>query len=152
MATDTTTQSTMPSKTGNTNGTRAASERQVVDMMTHLSGSEQRQILSQMETVDLRAGEILAEQGAHGREFYLLVDGTVEIHRDDTVIATFNEGDFFGEISALTNARRTATVVATEDITVEVMNRRQLATVLDLWPELAAQVQTAAQDRLASTS
>lgn len=126
----------------------STASRQVVDLMSDLSRSEKRLILDQMLTVAVPAGEVLADFGEHGREFFLLVDGSVEVSRDDTVIANLNEGDFFGEISALTNARRTATVVASEDVTVEVMNRRQLATVLDLWPEFARKVQEAAQERL----
>lgn len=120
--------------------------------MDGVSSAQKRRILSQMETVDLTEGEVLATQGDHGREFYLLVDGSVQVHRDGTELAVIDEGDFFGEISALTNARRTATVIASKDITVEVMNRRQLATVLDLWPALASRVQVAAKERLDAVS
>lgn len=120
--------------------------------LSSLSRSAKRKIRNQMATLELPAGEVVAKQGQHGHEFFLLVDGTVEVRRDGDVLATINEGEFFGEISALTSQRRTATVVATEDITVEVMNRRQLATVLDLWPDLAANVKAAARERLAAVS
>ncbi len=126
-----------------------ADQRPVVDLMDGLSNAQKRQVLQHMAPIDLRAGEVVASQGEHAREFYLLVDGSVEVTRDDTAIATIDQGSFFGEIGALTHARRNATVIASEDITVEVMNRRQLATVLDLWPELASQVQTAAMERMA---
>ncbi len=48
-----------------------------------------------------------------GREFFVLVDGTVEVTAKGRKIAELSGGDWFGEIALLTKVPRTATVTST---------------------------------------
>ena len=58
-------------------------------------------------------GTKLIEEGRKGREFFVLVEGTVDARREDRRLRTMKAGDFFGEIALVTETPRTATVMAT---------------------------------------
>jgi len=123
-------------------------DRAVLDMMAGLSRRTRRQVVGQMTCCDVGPGTVLTVEGAPGREFYVITGGTVEVRIDDDAVAEVDAGDFFGEIALLGGCRRTATVVAADDVTVEVLNRREFATVLDLWPSFAQTVTRRATRRL----
>jgi CRP/FNR family cyclic AMP-dependent transcriptional regulator len=49
---------------------------------------------------------------------YVILDGTVEVRRDDAVIATLSAGDVIGEVAILRRRLRSASVTATTPLTV----------------------------------
>jgi CRP-like cAMP-binding protein len=58
-----------------------------------------------------------------------------------------HEGDFFGEISLLTGAPRTATVRSVSDVTLFVLNREHLGDVLKEHSNLTTQIATKLVER-----
>jgi|tagenome__1003787_1003787.scaffolds.fasta_scaffold20982125_4 putative ABC transport system ATP-binding protein len=75
------------------------------------------------ETVTLKAGEVLFEQGDTGNRIYVVEDGEVELvrKRDDGTeecLAITRNGDYFGELAALFGLRRAATARALTDSTL----------------------------------
>ena len=108
------------------------------------------QRVAQLATrLDLPEGKELIRQGETGQEFVIVLKGELEVRADDTVVATSGPGDFVGEIALLTDRPRTATVVAKTPVAVEVIGRREFLTLLDNEPEIAAQLKTAMDERLA---
>jgi CRP-like cAMP-binding protein len=61
------------------------------------------------------AGEVLVAEGGTSDRFYVIVSGEVEVTQAGRVLRTEGPGDFFGEIGLLRNVLRTATVTATAD-------------------------------------
>jgi Cyclic nucleotide-binding domain len=62
-------------------------------------------------------GEIVIQQGTEGDNFFIVVDGEVDVVREDTssdpeVLTTLGPGESFGETALLLNTPRTATVRA----------------------------------------
>lgn len=72
-------------------------------------------------------GQVIFKEGTHGDWLYVVEDGTVEISRivDDKkiVIATFNEGDIFGEVAYIAKVERSASATAVGDTTVGIIDR-----------------------------
>lgn len=67
----------------------------------------------------LPAGTVLLKQGTRSGKLYILVEGTLEVKRDDTLVAAINEpGALFGEMSALLDIDHTANVIAATPVTV----------------------------------
>lgn len=67
----------------------------------------------------LPEGTVLLKQGTRSGKLYILLEGTVEVKRDDTLVAAINEpGALFGEMSALLDVDHTANVIAATPVTV----------------------------------
>jgi CRP-like cAMP-binding protein len=62
--------------------------------------------------LEVGAGVDVVRQGDDSREFYVIVSGTADVFRGDTLVRTLQAGDFFGEVANLFHARRSATVTA----------------------------------------
>ena len=92
-----------------------------------------------------RTADVIARYG--GR--FLVRGGKVEVREGDEVIATRGAGDYIGEIALLDNRPRTATVVATTPVTLEVIGRREFKTLLNDVPEINEQVLATMAQRLA---
>lgn len=68
-------------------------------------------------------GEVIIKQGDVGDCFYLIADGEVSVQVNHITVATLGGGSFFGEMSLLSNERRSATVCAVKETTLLVLSR-----------------------------
>ena len=67
----------------------------------------------------LPAGTVLLKQGTRSGKLYVLIEGRVEVKREETLVAVVDEpGALFGEMSALLDVDHTANVVAATPVTV----------------------------------
>ena len=123
-----------------------------VPLFAGLSGHDLRQVGSLASRVNVPAGAKLAHQGKPGREFLVVLDGTVDVLVDDEVVATCGAGEFFGEIALLEHGTRTATVVATTDCVVDVINQAEFATLLADHPGIAEALRQAREERLSENA
>lgn len=94
------------------------------------------------------AGEVIINKGDPGKEMYLICHGAVEVlNGSGQAIETLKEGDFFGEISLLNSAPRTATVKATTQSDLFVLDKSDFSRILRDYPHFAEAMMKAAQDR-----
>ena len=84
-----------------------------------------------------------------GRTFVIL-EGSVQVSRDDELVAELGAGSIVGEIALLENTRRNATVTALTSAKVLAFNRREFVTVMDECPAFAAFVVATAHARQAA--
>ena len=120
-----------------------------VPLFAGCSKSELRELALVADEIDLRDGHVLTREGRPGREFFVLVEGTVRVTRNGRKIAELGAGDWFGEIALLTHAPRTATVTATSPVDVLVVTDRSFKRVVQTMPSIALKVLTCVGDRLA---
>lgn len=83
------------------------------------------------------AGDVLIREGATGREFIVIVEGTARVLVGGTTVATLGPGDFAGEVALLDHGPRTASVVAVTDLVAEVSTQREFAALVAGVPGLA---------------
>jgi CRP/FNR family cyclic AMP-dependent transcriptional regulator len=121
-----------------------------VPLFAGCSKSELRQLASSTDEVDLREGYVLVREGRPGREFFVLIDGTVRVSAKDKKVADLSGGDWFGEIALLTKVPRTATVTATSDVRALVLTDRSFRRVVETMPSIALKVLASVGDRLAA--
>ncbi|MBT8144235.1 MAG: cyclic nucleotide-binding domain-containing protein, partial [Gammaproteobacteria bacterium] len=60
----------------------------------------------------------IVKEGEMDDRFYIIVDGSVQVHRNNSVVGQLDQGDCFGETSYVRNARRTATIKAKNSVTL----------------------------------
>ena len=101
---------------------------------------ELRQLIEYGYRQSFKAGEVLFKEGNPGSSFYIVLSGSVEVYLeklDQKVVATRGEGEFFGEMSLLLDAPRSASVRAVEETLLFVVERSNLQPILQRHPELA---------------
>ena len=101
---------------------------------------------------NMGAGRHVTEQGEFGQEFLIVIDGSDDVIIDDVVVASLGAGQFFGEIALLEDRPRTATVVATSDVTVDIIGRREFADMLEVQPQIAERLRQAMGEHHPATS
>ena len=93
-------------------------------------------------------GTTLIDEGTKGREFFVLVEGTVEARRNGRRLRTMNAGDFFGEIALVTETPRTASVVATSPVRLLVITAQAFQRLLHETPSIRAKILGALAERI----
>jgi CRP-like cAMP-binding protein len=119
-----------------------------VPLFAGLSKKEIGQVAALADELDFKAGKVLIREGQPGREFFVLVEGGIEVTQAGTAIATGKPGDFFGEISLITDTPRTATVTTTEPSVALVITDRDFRTLVKKSPEIAVKILKAVGERL----
>jgi uncharacterized protein YhbP (UPF0306 family) len=107
---------------------RAAFHRDLVySVFSDLPRGEVRNVEAKLDQMSVPAGEVVVRQGAPAEKFFIIVDGAVEVVREDDgdarVVATLGAGQFFGEIAILQDSPRTATVRTIAPTTLLTMDR-----------------------------
>ena len=123
-----------------------------VPLFEGLSHRELVQLERVCEDLEVEQGTVLCTEGEVGREFFVLVDGKVQVIRKGRRVATLTGGDFVGEIALVTELPRTATVTAETPVRLFVLTSREFDAVLDRNPKVERKVLRALARRLAETS
>ena len=121
-----------------------------IPLFDRLDGKHLKRLGMLTEEVDVAAGKVLIRQGELGDEMMVIVDGTVTVERDGATINALKPGDFFGEIALIDRGPRTATVTADTPCRLLVINHRDFRSLIDEFPEVAAEVLVTLAHRLRS--
>jgi CRP-like cAMP-binding protein len=84
------------------------------------------------ERLDIQAGEVILREGRRGRELFIILEGTVTVSRDGRVVNVLDEGDYFGELAAIEDQPRSATVTANTDLKVLIIGPRELDALMEI--------------------
>jgi len=96
----------------------------------------------------IRAGQRLVTTGHRGSEVLIVLSGMASCLVGGVEEAQFGPGDFFGEVATLDGGPRTATVVASTDMEVLVLNGVEFETMVKSSPEVAHRVLKSMAHRL----
>jgi CRP-like cAMP-binding protein len=117
-------------------------------LLSDLGRRELAEVERLVDEVDVPAGRVLMREGDAGREFFVLVSGTVGIDRGGTRIRTLEAGDFFGEIALLAEGPRTATATTDGPATLLVLGHREFHSLMDKYPAIRTSVLDALAKRI----
>ena len=119
-----------------------------VPLFADCSKAELRELAKSADELDLREGTVLTREGRPGREFFVLIDGTVQVTQKGKKVAELKGGDWLGEIALLTDKPRTATVTASSPVDVLVIPDRRFRNVVESMPSIAIKVLGRVSERL----
>jgi CRP-like cAMP-binding protein len=119
-----------------------------IPLFQGLSKKELRHISGLATRLEEPAGKVLTKEGQQGYEFIIVLEGEVEVRQHGEVIAKRGAGDYFGEIALLDNRPRTATVVATTPVVIEVIERREFLGLVADNPEISQTIMATMAQRL----
>jgi uncharacterized protein YhbP (UPF0306 family) len=105
-------------------------------VFTELPVQPSGSIAASLQKLEVPAGEIITRQGGPADKFFIVVQGSVELVREEDASAgpptTLGPGSFFGEVAILRDKPRSATVRAVAPTTLLAMDR-------DMFRDLVAQ-------------
>src|SRR5918998_6640214 len=110
-------------------------------LFEHADESVLRSIANGLRRRRFRRNEVIFHQGDPGDSLHIVGNGAVKIvlpsaEGEEAIIATLREGDFFGELSLLDGAPRSATAAAVEPSETLVLPRSAFMQLLDGDPGL----------------
>jgi CRP/FNR family cyclic AMP-dependent transcriptional regulator len=117
-----------------------------------LSRKELTQLARVSEDLEIPAGKALCTEGEIGHEFFVIVDGEVEVTRSGKRVATRGGGEFVGEIALLEQTPRTATVTAKTPLRVFVLTNQDFRTLINENPTVERKVLRALARRVIELS
>lgn len=120
-----------------------------VPLFSHLSRKQLAQVARVADEIDLREGKEMTREGAPGREFFVILEGSADVRKGRRKINSLQPGDFFGEIALVTSVPRTATVTATSPVRALVVTDRSFRHLLEESPDIKTRVMLAMAARLA---
>jgi CRP-like cAMP-binding protein len=123
-----------------------------VPLFSGCTGKELGQISSLADELYQQEGTTLITEGAKGREFFVLVEGSVDVRRNGRRLRGLESGSFFGEIALVSETPRTATVVATSPVRLLVITGQSFQRLLRETPSIQAKVLAALAERIAPTT
>jgi len=121
---------------------------QAVPLFASCSKTELERIASLADELDLADGATLIREGERGREFLVIVDGTVRVTKGGKKIRDLGPGDFIGEIALVSDVPRTATVTATSPVRLLVVTDRAFRGLIEEMPSIATKVLQSLGERL----
>ena len=117
-----------------------------------LSRRELVELARVTEDLEVQPGRALCKEGEIGREFFVIVEGEVEITRKGKHLATRDGGDFVGEIALLADTPRTATVTAKTPLRFFVLTSGSFRRLIDENPRVERKVLRALARRVVELS
>ncbi len=125
-----------------------------VEMLTALSTPELQKLVTHVKRETYAMGEIPVRQGDAGDSFYIIKSGKVDVvveksPGEQVVVATLGPGNFFGEMSLLTGAVRTASIHVNEDAEFIVIDKDSFASTLVNNPSIAESLSRILSERQA---
>lgn len=103
-----------------------------VDELHECSEDQLGEVARLAERVQVGEGEVLAREGRIGREFFLILSGTVAVTQKDRRVNTLGPGEFFGELAAMNPGPRNATVTALSELDVLIIGPREFSAMADI--------------------
>jgi CRP-like cAMP-binding protein len=96
----------------------------------HGSPTEQLALAKAADVLTAEPGQVLVREGRRGNEFFAILDGIAEVRRNGHLVATLGPGDCFGELALLGGGTRTATVVASSEMELALIDGRAFGPLL----------------------
>ena len=123
--------------------------------LAEMSSKERKQLAQQTFVADVPGGKIVVHVGEFSDAAYFILQGSVGvglIKTDDYLILNYlKQGDFFGEVAALTGRERTANVITEEESRLLIIPAKVLRRLTDRYEGLKQVFFTTMAERLSQT-
>lgn len=123
------------------NGTTIRSSQDVT-ILDSLAENEWSRLISLVETLKFRKGDLVVRAGERDPSFFIILQGTVDVVAGqagaETVLASLSEGSVFGEIAFFDGAPRSADIRATSAGTAVRISRSKFDYISAWEPRIAS--------------
>ena len=82
----------------------------------------------------------IVKENTPGDDMFVILNGQVIVAKENKVIAKLGKGDFFGEMSLIDRAPRSATIIVDREAVCMKINRNSLFELFALQPRIATKI------------
>lgn len=100
------------------------------------------------DLLEFPAGAVVLEEGQEGSTMYVVMKGEVAISLKDRILATAGPGEIVGEMALINKEMRSATVKATTDCVLAMIDQSSFDSLLRHVPEFTLHVMNVLAGRL----
>jgi len=118
-----------------------------VPLFAGCTKKELGEISTLADELSLPAGTKLIEEGRQGHEFFLLVDGEVDVRMKGRKVKSLADGAWFGEMALVSSLPRNATITASSPVRVLVVHEQAFRRLLRDSPGIQLKVLQTLADR-----
>ena len=120
-------------------------ELEEIDFFTSIKKEHLEILLKKMKLKTLKEGELAFKQSDLGNEIFFIRKGEIKIvlplpNGSFHHLATFNKGDFFGDMSFLDKKKRSANALVASESSLFILSRKDFEEIVDEKPEVGAVV------------
>ena len=124
-----------------------------IPLFAHLKDTQLKAIASQCKKVQFKKGSVIFHMKDMSTDLYIVDAGILKAmlsddEGDEIVLASFEKGAFFGELSLLDGKGRSATIVADSDSELSVLSQADFLGLLNKDPKIAVALMTTLVERL----
>ena len=112
------------------------SSLRAIELFSSLSDDQVSDIVCRDRLIDFGPGEMIVSKGEVGGSMYVIIEGSCSVLIDDPSgsskmleVAQLQAGTIFGEISALTNAPRTASIQCVNHVVVQEISQLRIESI-----------------------
>ena len=107
-----------------------------VSLFKEISAEDLSYVATIAEDMDAAAGTLIFHEGDYGDCLYIIIGGSVRIHKGTRELAVLGRMQAFGEMAVLDGAPRSASATALEDTVLMKVSREQFLDVMCSSPEI----------------
>lgn len=111
-----------------------------IPLFRHLGYKELVKVLNHTSAKQVRPGEVIIEEGSEGEEFYIILNGEVEVMKGGRPLTLLGPGVHFGEMALVDHTPRSATVRARESTRLMVLSRQSFYQLVRTEPVLSSKL------------
>ena len=119
-----------------------------IDLFSQIPGEFLAHVARVASEEHFDTGDPLMREGEVGDSLYLIVEGTVRVHKGEREIVRLGERECVGEMAILDSEPRSASVTAVQDTLALRIEREDFYDILNEKPEIARGVITVLTRRL----
>jgi hypothetical protein len=107
-----------------------------VGLLKEISAEDLSYVAGIAEETEVAAGTLIFREGDYGDCLYIIIGGSVRIHKGERELAVLGRLQSLGEMAVLDGAPRSASATALEETTMIKVNREQFLDVMRSSPEI----------------
>lgn len=108
-----------------------------VPLFSGVKEKDLKKLGKRMQERRFNEGEVVTAQGEPGLGFFVIEAGNAAVSRNDEVVRNLGPGDYFGEVALIDEGTRSATVVATADLSCRGMTAWEFKPFVEEHPDVA---------------
>lgn len=112
-----------------------ADELRAIPLFSDLDEEALSFLVAHMQLVSVPIGGHIVKAGDYAYKFFVILDGTAVVRRDNQHVASLDAGEVFGETALLDDIGRNADVVAISPMTLAALMSWDFRDALNRFPE-----------------